>query len=267
MAKTWCSVCGERQFHVPDNELPTCANGHGGAPGLDQSEAQALGYDTSKRLRRIIRVPRAEVHKRPTIAKRSQDERDLSDATCTPKWLADFLYKARGNRPFDLDPCSNERSHIIAHWSFSLEKKLDGLKLPWRGEVFKNNPFSAPMLWQEKAVYELTLGRCTELVELCKMDPSTEWWGVIAQPIVAGGADWSHREIVYTPDLWLFRDRIQYDEHPLLIEKRRCEIAEGKRKGNKSGKSSNNFCSALIHHRFDKPRLPLEEFADLWIRP
>lgn len=276
MAKTWCAECGERQFS-DNNGGVTCANSHGfaeGDGGLTKTEAIAIGFDTSKRLRRVISVPRAEVHKRPTIARRSDEEKELSDATCTPSWLAELLYEARGKRPFDLDPCSNPRSHIRALWSYSLEKKLDGLRLPWRGEVFKNNPFSAPMDWQNKAHHELSIGRCTELVELCKMDPGTKWWKVITAPIARGAMHRGSPDLGlincqwYKPDLWLFDARIQYDEHPLLIEKRRCEVLEGKRKGAKSGKSSNNFCSVLIHHRFDRaPMTALEKYATLWRMP
>jgi hypothetical protein len=68
--------------------------------------------------------------------------------------------------------------------------------------------------------------------------------------------------------LWLFDKRIQFDEHPELIELRKREVAEGKRKGPKSGKSSNNFCSALIHHRdLSTPPIQLEKYATLWRRP
>lgn len=263
MAKTWCQACGERQF-IADGSGITCANGHGDAPGLIEGEALALGFDTTRRLRRVIKV---EAPKRPTIARRSNEEKELSDSTCTPKWLADLLLELRGE-PFDVDPCSNPRSWIHAHWSFSLEKKLDGLRLPWRGSVFKNNPFSAPVLWQAKARRELEIGRCTELVELCKMDPSTNWWPLITEPVVATEAEyWEHKAIVYAPDLWLFKKRVQYDEHPELVEKRRLEVLDGKRNGRKDGKSSNNFCSVLIHHRFDKPALKLQEYATRWIEP
>jgi hypothetical protein len=239
----------------------------------------------------------APKRKRATIAKRPDDERDLSDSTCTPKWLADYLAETHG--PFSLDPCSNPRSWITSDWSYSLEKGLDGFKLPWRGSVFKNNPFSKPLPWQLKAHSEMTIGRCTELVELCKLDPSTEWWGVITagvKPIgkycaeCAGSGRWQWTgtqgncgtqtncmicsgtgACVYYPDMWIFNDRIQYDENPELIEKRRQAYADAKArgekpKGSKTGKSSNNFCSAIIHHRFDLPPLKLEPYATLWQR-
>lgn len=224
-----------------------------------------------------------------TIAKRSKDERDDSDSTRTPLWLASHLYETHGL--FDLDPCSNPLSHIQARWSFSLEKGLDGLKLPWRGSVFKNNPFSRPLPWQLKANYELSLGRCTELVELCKCDPSTEAWSVITAPIARGwitveqtfgdvnvighgpmriGAA-SVTQKWWTPDLWLFDARLQYEEDETIVAKRvakyAVDVAAGKKpKGRADGKSSNNFCSAIIHHRFDLPPLKLEKYATLWRR-
>ncbi len=266
MAKTWCPECGERQFLAADKVTPTCAHGHAGLVGIHLQGAIELGFDVKKRLRRVITVPRAQVHKRPTIARRSEEEREWSDATCTPKWLADLLLELRGE-PFDIDPCSNPRSWIHSRWSYSLGKGLDGLRLEWVGSAFKNNPFSSPMAWQQKARHELSIGRCTELVELCKLDPSTEWWDELTEPVICSGEFWNHRGICYTPDLWLFKKRVQYDEHPLLIEKRKCEVAEGKRNGAKSGKSSNNFASALLHHRFDKPPLKLDQHATLWVRP
>jgi len=264
MAKTWCAECGERQFQTEHGI--TCANGHGGAGELGEQEALALGFDITKRLRRVIAVRKPHIPNKPTIGRRSLEDRALSDATCTPKWLADYLFETHGW--FDLDPCSNPRSWIHAHWAYSLEKGLDGLRLPWRGSVFKNNPFSAPLEWQLKAQHELSIGRCTELVELCKMDPGTKWWDAITAPIqrvrhlqTTALKTWHH------PDLWLLDKRVQYDEHPLLVEKRRCEIADGKRKGRPDGKSSNNFCSVIIHHRFGRPRLKLEPYATLWVRP
>lgn len=43
------------------------------------------------------------------------------DSWCTPKWLADLL------STFDLDPCSNPRSHIRASRRLMLEEESDGL--------------------------------------------------------------------------------------------------------------------------------------------
>lgn len=214
--------------------------------------------------------------RRATIGRRPKVDADLSDSTCTPRWLAELLYETHG--PFDIDPCSNPRSWIVARQTYSLEKKLDGLRLPWPGSAFKNNPFSLSLPWQEKARYEMSIGRCTELVELCKLDPGTEWWEEITSPILIGAMHRGRPDLgllnsqEYFPDLWLFHKRVQYDEHPELIERRAREYAEQKAagikkpKGRPDGKSSNNFCSAIIHWRFDLPPLKLEKYATLWRR-
>lgn len=215
----------------------------------------------------MINVGDVEALPGATIRRRKKNERKYSDANCTPKWLADALFECHG--PFDFDPCSNPRSHIVAHWSWSLEKGYDGLKMKWEGSGFKNHPYSDSMPWMLKANHELSIGRCTELVSLVKMDCSTEWWGVITAPIVRGWNIYKTAQQGHTPDLWLFDDRIEFEEHPEAIELRKQEIAAAKAAGKKPPpeKTSNNFPSAIIHHRFDLPPLKLEKWATLWRKP
>jgi hypothetical protein len=208
-----------------------------------------------------------------TIRRRKKNENKWSDANCTPKWLADMLYESHGE--FDFDPCSNPRSHIRARWSWGLEKGINGLKMPWRGSGFQNHPYSSPMEWMLKGNTELSTGQCTELVVLTKMDCSTEWWGVLTSPIAIGAMHRGRPELGlinaewFTPDLWLFNDRIEFDEHPESIEDRKRKIMEAKAAGKKPPpeKTSNNFCSAIVHHRFELPPLKLEKVATLWRRP
>lgn len=203
-----------------------------------------------------------------TIGRRLKEESGLSDGTCTPKWLADMLPVV------DFDPCSNPRSHIKSSWTWSLEKGYDGLRMPWHGTGFINWPFAKPLPWANKAMIELGSGRCTDLIILCKLDPSTKWWSVATafDSLALPG-----EPISMAPELWLFNDRVQYDEHPELIEKRRQKVASGERKGKPSGESSNNFCSVIIHHRGWLPaktgeqpkrnnRLKLDSVAALWCR-
>lgn len=252
---TVCSECNEPQYWTPGGAC--CINGHGGAEGVKPEPAKK---------------PKK---KRATIGKRSNEEKAHSDSTCTPKWLADLLFETHGW--FDIDPASNARSWIQALWSYSIEKCLDGLRLPWRGSAFLNHPFSLPLPWMLKAHAEMTLGRCTELVNLAKFDPSTEWWEVATSPVTITRQVRSTRLIMhYYPDIWMFKDRIQYDEDPVIVQKRVDEFAaaqalyergEGdKPRGRKDGKSSNNFCSVIIHHRFDLPPLQLEYVATRWVR-
>lgn len=76
------------------------------------------------------------------------------DSWCTPKWLADLLGK------FDLDPCSNPRSHIRASRRLMLEEGSDGLYPYAHGEVLK---------WVKH-------WRHTRFCFLLRWDPSTKWF-------------------------------------------------------------------------------------------
>jgi len=211
-----------------------------------------------------------------TIAKRAAAIAPLSDATCTPGWLADLLPDR------DFDPCSNPRSVIRALWAWSLEKGINGLKMPWRGTGFVNWPYSNPAPWADKAMLELSSGCCTDLIILCKFDPSTKWWKTITsgivRPVAAGllrddSTCWVHSPCL--PDLWMFDDRIQFDEHPDIIARRRDDYARArelydagqgpKPTGKQDGSSTSNFVSVIIHHRApDAAPLSLRQFATLW---
>ena len=200
--------------------------------------------------------------------RRPKEQTSWSDAYCTPKRLADMLPEV------DFDPCSNDRSWIKAAWSFTLEKCLDGLKLPWRGKGFINWPYSKPMPWVIKAMYEMQIGRCTDLIVLCKLDSSTTWWEGITQNVLG------------VVDRWELFDRVQYEEPPEAIaermQKRKDALeayafacAEAKERNEPKPKKaefkippikvSNNFASVIIHHRApDAPALDLWEVATLW---
>lgn len=162
-----------------------------------------------------------------------------------------------------------------------LEKCLDGLKLPWRGTTFANWPYSKPMPWALKAQYEMSIGNCTELVVLCKLDPSTLWWKVITEMPVGASDDFFTLEALagaFVLDRWDFDDRIQFDEHEAsiawrmrqrdeAIAKREAEIAATGKSDTKVPplKTSNNFASVILHHRREtEPMLDLADLATLW---
>lgn len=201
--------------------------------------------------------------KRATIGKRSKEDVALSDSTVTPKWLTELL------PPRDLDPCSNSRSHVRSDLAYSLVNGLDGIELPWHGSAFVNWPFSAPMRFAEKAVHEMTIGNCTDLIVLCKLDPSTQWWKKIYRSVLPFGPS------RWTVDLWMPWGRIQYDEHPDLIERRRLErvakaIADDEppeKIAKITGESTANFVSVLLHHRktVTQPWIRFGTFADRWV--
>jgi hypothetical protein len=168
----------------------------------------------------------------------------ISDEYCSPAWLTAML------PPVDLDPASNPRSTVRAKRTFSLEKKLDGLRLPWSGSVWLNFPYSDPMPWCEKLIKELTAGRCTEAIVLCKLDPSVSWWHTLTS--------------FEQPEMWAFDRRVQFDEPHELVAERLRKYAEAGKPGGE--KSSTNFCSAIIHHRGKAPELKLDAVATRWKR-
>jgi len=101
------------------------------------------------------------------------------DGWCTPRCLADAL------GPFDLDPCSNARSHIKAGLDYGRHAAPpfdDGLAQDWHGSVFVNPPYSDVGPWAAKlAAYN------GPWVALLKLDPTTRWWATLmsAAPTVA----------------------------------------------------------------------------------
>lgn len=97
-----------------------------------------------------------------------EDEPDRS-TWCTPWELAQRLGE------WDLDPCTNERSHIISRKRFNLELGQDGLRLARfisRGtRVFCNPPYTRGQveLWVDAYAH-------TCFCFLLRFDPSTEWF-------------------------------------------------------------------------------------------
>jgi len=88
---------------------------------------------------------------------------------CTPAWLAEKL------GPFDLDPCSNPRSHVQATTKLSLETGDDGLKHSKfcldDERVFINPPYANGAVLQWVRAYAHT-----RFCFLLRFDPSTDWF-------------------------------------------------------------------------------------------
>lgn len=91
------------------------------------------------------------------------------DSWCTPRWLAEAVGS------FDLDPCSNSRSHIAARTRWSLETNDDGLSrdiaIVPSCRVFVNPPYSRDQVLRWVAKYEHA-----RFCFLLRFDPSTEWF-------------------------------------------------------------------------------------------
>lgn len=112
---------------------------------------------------------------------------------CTPKWIADAI------GDFDLDPCSNERSHIQAAREFRLERGEDGLlfasKMNTNDRVFINPPYARGQVIQWIEAYAHT-----RFCFLLKFDTSTGWFEELMK----------HTKLVLFPR----RTRIEFEPPP-----------------------------------------------------
>lgn len=107
--------------------------------------------------------------KKRKVNVRGRSGDDNRGTWCTPAWLCELLGK------FDLDPCSNPRSHVRATAHLALEDGDDGLAAASRVapglRVFVNPPYEsgAVMRWIEAY-------RHTRFCFLLRFDPSTDWF-------------------------------------------------------------------------------------------
>ncbi len=107
------------------------------------------------------------------FSREQMPEVDSTDAQCTPRDLALDL------GPFDLDVCSNPRSHMLAARSFMLEDGQDGLAEVWSGSVWCNGPYSNPLPWCERL-----RAHKESWCSLWKLETTTEWY----RHLMASGA-------------------------------------------------------------------------------
>jgi hypothetical protein len=98
------------------------------------------------------------------------DGHAVRDSWCTPRWLADAVGE------FDLDPCSNGRSHIQADVRFDFDAHgQDGIELSRKiipsSRVFINPPYSKGQVirWIEAYAH-------TRFCFLLRFDTSTAWF-------------------------------------------------------------------------------------------
>ena len=70
------------------------------------------------------------------------------------------------------DPCPLEEEFLI-----------DGLSIPWKEKTYVNPPYSNPLPWVEKAIFENLQGNTIAL--LLKHDSSTKWYKLLHE----AGAD------------------------------------------------------------------------------
>lgn len=93
---------------------------------------------------------------------------------CTPKWLAEALGS------WDVDPCSNERSHIIASRNLRLDRGEDGLVMADRFEG-KTRAFINPPYGRGQVIQWVRAYAHVRFCFLLKFDPSTEWFGELME--------------------------------------------------------------------------------------
>jgi hypothetical protein len=124
---------------------------------------------------------------------------------CTPKKYADAVGR------FDLDPFSNERSHIDASLACRLERGDDGLGhgSPDIGRFFlkASGTWRAYVDWRVwlQPPYDIVTAairhyKHTRFTALLRLDPSTRWFGEI----------YAASELILVPRA----DRIQFDPPP-----------------------------------------------------
>lgn len=94
-----------------------------------------------------------------------------SDTWCSPLEINYGLRELFG-APVHTDPCTNDRSVIEAIVKYT----RGGLVYPWMKTAYENPPFSMTDAFTTKALHEITVGHCTELVRLTMVAPSTKWW-------------------------------------------------------------------------------------------
>lgn len=112
---------------------------------------------------------------------------------CTPKWIADAIGEV------DLDPCSNDRSHIHAKETYVLERGENGLMLapdvPRESLCYINPPYGRGLVIQWVRAYGEK-----RFIFLLKFDPSTLWFAELM----------SHTKLVLFPK----QERVEFEPPP-----------------------------------------------------
>lgn len=181
--------------------------GSGAYISPEQDEGDA-GYRAD---RLIIDDPDKPDNVIPLELESPEDERPNSprNSWCTSKPWAVAI------GPVDRDPCSNDRSHILARVTYQLERGQDGLALvndaPVDSLDFVNCPYARGFVirWVEK------YGPRRHIF-LLKFDPSTEWFSLL---------------LSFTGTVMIPKERMEFESAPGVVE------------------SSNQFPHALFYAR------------------
>lgn len=140
--------------------------------------AQKVAKADREQIAQTIASLRAELARARAAARTLATGDSFStDDWCSPPEITLRLEEFFGG-PVDVDPCSNERSIVKARMAMT----TGGLTRPWRLPrpvnlaVFENFPYSQGQDWTDKALAELASGNVIELIRLCPMATSTQWW-------------------------------------------------------------------------------------------
>jgi len=82
----------------------------------------------------------------------------------------------------DLDPASNALANKVVQATEFFDKGDDGLSKIWKGRVFLNPPYKAPLisLFTKKLISEIELGFVTQAILLTNNSTDTKWWHNVA---------------------------------------------------------------------------------------
>ncbi|MGL5060758.1 MAG: DNA N-6-adenine-methyltransferase [Microcoleus sp.] len=90
----------------------------------------------------------------------------------TPIDFLAYVYEFLGH--VDLDPCSSPLKTVMADLHYTAE--MDGLSLPWYGNVFCNPPYGRGLMeWSQKIKTEYELGNIADALYLVPSRTDTEW--------------------------------------------------------------------------------------------
>jgi len=103
-----------------------------------------------------------------------------TDDWSTPPEVFDAIRTYFGVWTFDLDPCCRAATAKAPVYYDLVGEGMNGLELPWFGQVFVNMPYSDPMPWIIKAIEEVRAGNAQRAILLLPADVSTAWWRVVA---------------------------------------------------------------------------------------
>lgn len=121
-----------------------------------------------------------------------------NDEWYTPAYILEPARTALGS--IDLDPASCATANEIVRAMTFYDKSIDGLLLPWRGNIWLNPPYSDPLPWIEKLFAEYESGRLTTAIVLTNTANSPKWARLLWGNVQASACMLSSRIKFWRPD-------------------------------------------------------------------